>query len=132
MSMKWNDTPHKNPLARARGLGAAHSGVTHWWHQRITAVSNLVLMGWLIWTVTQMPVWTYETFTVWLAHPVNAVLMILTILSTFYHAVLGTQVVVEDYVHNEGFKIVKLAAIRLAFIAAGVAGIFSILKIAFA
>ena len=132
MSMKWEDTPHKNPLARARGLGSVRHGSGHWMHQRITAVSNFVLMGWLIWTVSQMPDWTHETFTACLAQPMNTVLMILAILSTFYHAVLGAQVVVEDYIHNEGFKIVKLAGMRLFFIAAAITAIFSILKIAFA
>ena len=133
MKLKWEDDGTlKTPLARARGLGAARGGVTPWWHQRITAISNLLLMLWLVCQASQMPGWSYDVFTAWLALPLNAVLMILTIVSVFYHAALGAQVIAEDYIHHEGLKIAKLIGIRLFFIAAGAACIFSILKIALA
>lgn len=132
MTMKWQDTPFKNPLARARGLGSTHHGAMHWLHQRATGVANLGLMGWLVWTATQMPAWTYDTFTAWLAQPINAVLMVLVIVTTFYHAALGLQVVIEDYVSSPGKRIVTLAALRFVFVAATIASVFSILKIAFA
>ncbi|PJB73496.1 MAG: succinate dehydrogenase, hydrophobic membrane anchor protein [Alphaproteobacteria bacterium CG_4_9_14_3_um_filter_47_13] len=133
MKLKWEDDgTFKSPLARARGLGAAHMGVTHWWHQRLTAVANIPLMLWLVWSVLQMQGWSYEIFTAWLAQPVNAILMILSLLSVFYHAALGSQVIAEDYIHHEGLKIFKLIGMRLFFIGAAVASIFSVLKIAFA
>ncbi len=132
MKLKWKDDGTlKTPLARARGLGASHHGVSHWWHQRMTAVANLPLMIWLVWAVVHMQGWTYIEFTAWLAVPVNAILMILSVISVFYHAALGTQVIVEDYFHIEWMKIAKLIGIKLFFIAAGVACVFSILKIAF-
>lgn len=121
----------QSPLASARGLGASHHAVGHWMHQRITAVSNFVLMSWLVYSIVTHIGADYVTFTTWLAQPVNAILMILVIVSTFYHAALGTQVIVEDYVHGEFCKITKLILLKLFFIAAGVACIFSILKIAF-
>jgi len=133
MKLKWEDDgTFKSSLARARGLGAAHMGVTHWWHQRLTAVANIPLMLWLVWSVLQMQGWSYEIFTAWLAQPVNAILMILSLLSVFYHAALGSQVIAEDYIHHEGLKIFKLIGMRLFFIGAAVASIFSVLKIAFA
>ena len=131
-STKKTKTDFHSPLSVARGTGSTHSGVHHWMHQRVTAISNLGLMIWLVWSVTHMGVVDYATFTAWLAQPINAVLMILAVISTFYHASLGAQVVVEDYVHNEGFKLVKLIAMKLFFFAAAIACIFSILKIAFA
>lgn len=121
----------ETPLARARGLGSAHEGAGHWWHQRVTAVTNLFLMAWLAWSVVRMPSWDYGVVHAWLAIPVNAVLMTLAIISAFYHAALGAQVIVEDYVHNEGFKILKLAGLKLFLLAAGVACVFAILKVAF-
>lgn len=130
MKLKWEDDGTiKSPLARAKGLGSARDGVTHWWHQRLTAAANVPLMLWLVCSVSKMPGWSYETFTGWLAQPVNSILMILAILSVFYHAALGTQVIAEDYIHHEGLKIVKLAGIRLFFVAAGIASVFSVLKI---
>lgn len=129
--MSVSKTKIQSPLAKARGAGSAHNGVDHWIHQRITAVANIPLMLWLVWSVVNMQGWTYDAFTAWLAMPVNAILMILAVISVFYHAALGVQVIVEDYVHFEPCKIMKLVALRLFFFAAGVACIFSVLKIAF-
>lgn len=130
--MKWDEDGIKTPLARARGLGAAHSGSEHWWAERLTSVAALPLTLWLAWSVMVMPDWGYESFLLWLHAPVNAILMVLTVLVMFYHAALGAQVIVEDYIHHEGFKTFKLIGIKLYFFAAGVACIFAILKIAFA
>lgn len=129
--MKQGGNRIETPLARARGLGSAHEGAHHWMAQRFTAVSNLFLMLWLVCSALYMPGWSYPAFTGWLSAPVNAILMILAVISVFYHAALGLQVIVEDYVHNEACKIAKLALIRLVLFAAAVACIFSVLKISF-
>ena len=131
MKLKWKDDGTiKSPLARAKGLGSAHEGVEHWWHQRVTAISNFALMIWLVWSVISLNGLDYETFTAWLAQPVNAILMILSVISVFYHAYLGSQVIVEDYFHNDVLRIMKLLGIKLFFFAACVACIFSIVKVA--
>lgn len=129
--MSKNETI-KSPLGKARGMGSARDGVEHWIHQRITAIASLPLMLWLTYAVLSVQGFSYEEFTAWLAAPLNAILMILAILSVFYHAALGAQTIVEDYVHHEGFKIFKLIGIKLFFFAASVACVFSVLKIAFA
>ncbi len=121
----------QSPLARARGMGAAHEGAGHWWHQRVTAIANIPLMLWLMWSVAHMPSWSYGDVGAWLAVPCHAILMILAVMSVFYHALLGLQVVIEDYVHCEAVKIAGLIGLRLFFIAAGVACVFCILKVAF-
>lgn len=128
--MKWEDSGMKAPLARARGLGSAKDGVHHWLMQRVTAIANIPLMLWLIYSVVNLRGAGYSEFTGWLSQPCNAILMILAVLSTFYHAALGAQVVTEDYIHNEGLKMLKLIGQKLVFFALGVACIFSILKIA--
>ena len=130
MTMKWEKTEFKSDMARARGLGSTKSGSGHWLAQRVTAISNLILMIWAIYSVTTLIGSDFQTFTSWLSAPLNAILMILFIISTFTHAVLGVQVVVEDYIHNEGFKLFKLIGMKLFYIALGLACIFSILKIA--
>tara|TARA_B100001750_G_C15440143_1_gene563116 strand:- start:434 stop:838 length:405 start_codon:yes stop_codon:yes gene_type:complete len=129
--LKWEKTGLKTPLARARGLGAAKSGVHHWMMQRMTAISNLVLGLWLLYSlVTNADLQYVAGAESWLANPVNAIGMILFVISSFYHAVLGCQVIIEDYVHNEGFKIFKLVGQRLIFLAMAIACIFSILQVA--
>lgn len=130
MKLKWEEDVVQTPAGRAHGLGSAHEGTTHWLHQRVTAIANLPLMLWLVWSVVHMQGWSYADVSAWLAHPVNAILMILATLSVFYHAALGSQVVIEDYIHNEGFKMFKLIGMKLFFTACAVACIFSIVKIA--
>jgi succinate dehydrogenase / fumarate reductase membrane anchor subunit len=120
----------KSPMARARGLGSAKSGLDHWMMQRITAVGNLVLGLWLIYSMVCMGAMEYTEALLWLSEPLNAICMILFVISSFYHAVLGSQVVIEDYIHHEGFKIFKLLGQRLLFFAMGVASIFSVLQVA--
>lgn len=126
-----SNSPFNSDLSRARGLGSAKEGVEHWWMQRVTAVANIPLVLWFVYSIVDLKGASYEMFTSWLAAPLNAILMILLVCSTFYHAALGSQVIAEDYIHHEGFKLVKLVGIKLFFFAIGVACIFSILKIAF-
>lgn len=117
-------------MARAKGLGAAHGGTHHWMMQRVTAISNLALVLWLVYSIVSLKGATHDAFVAWLALPWNAVLMILFVLSTCYHAVLGIQVVVEDYVSTKWLKLATLIGTKLFFTALGVAVIFSVLKIA--
>lgn len=128
--MSNKPSPFVSDMARAKGLGAAHGGTHHWLMQRVTAISNFFLVLWLVYSAVSLKGATHEVFVAWLALPWNAVLMILFILSTFYHAVLGIQVVVEDYIQTKWFKMTKLIGVKLFFIALGVVCIFSILKIA--
>lgn len=108
-----------------------HEGLKHWKHQRITAVVNMPLMLWLVWSVVGMQAegWSYDVFTNWLSAPVNAVLMGMAVLSVFYHAALGLQVVVEDYIHDQKHQKIKLVMIKMFFIAMAVLCLFSIFKI---
>ena len=130
MTQKWEASAFKNPLARARGLGAAHGALHHWTAQRITAIANIPLTLWAVWSVASNIGFTFAEFNNWIVQFPNAILMILFILSTFYHAALGLQVVIEDYLHCQCTKIAALLAVRLSLFALGAAAIFSILKLA--
>ena len=127
---KWEKTPFKAPLARARGMGAAHDAVGHWNMQRLTALANIPLVLWMMCAVLRMRNADYDTVALWLGQPVNAIPAILFIISTFYHAILGLQVVIEDYIHSEGCKIIILWGLKLALFALGVTAVFSLLQIA--
>lgn len=131
MKMKWEDHGMKTPLARARGLGASRAVVDGWIKLRVTAVSNVILSVWFIWFLTQTVGASHEEFTARLADPRNAICMLLLIISAFTHAVLGNREVVEDYFHNEMFKVFKLVGMYLFFFAVALACAFSVLKIAF-
>ena len=122
---------HDTPIKRVRGLGSAHHGAHHWLVQRFTAIGNLVLSIWLIASIIGLPDLGYATVSKWLAQPVAATAMILLVISTFWHARLGLQVLIEDYLHNSGTKFAALAALNLAVIGGGAYAIFSVASLAF-
>ena len=122
----------RSKLARAKGLGTAHHGVGHWWLQRVTAVALIPLSVWFVYSlVTVMLSPSVVEVAQWFASPVTAVLLVLMLIALFWHAKLGMQVVIEDYVHAKGAKIVAIVASLFAHAALAIAALFSILKIAF-
>ena len=117
-------------IGKVRGLGSAHHGAHHWLTARVTAIGNLILMTWLIASLLMMGDYSYETVTSWLSQPIAAVPMILLLISVFYHAKLGLQVLIEDYIHEPGSKFALLSALNLAAIGGGAFGIFSVASLA--
>jgi succinate dehydrogenase / fumarate reductase membrane anchor subunit len=121
----------ETPISRVRGLGSARSGAHHWWLERLTSVSTLLLFIWLLVALLTLPDLKYGTVTEWLGSPLGAVPMLLLIVSTFWHLKLGLQVVIEDYVHEEGLKLFTITLLNFFVLALGAAAVFSVLKIAF-
>ena len=117
-------------IGRVRGLGSAHSGAHHWLLQRFTAVGNLLLMAWFIISVLLLPDLNYTTAREWLSAPLPATAMALLIISTFWHARLGLQVVIEDYVHEDGTKFGVIALLNLAIIAGAAFALFCVVRLA--
>lgn len=118
-------------IGKVRGLGSAHEGAHHWLLQRFTAVGNVVLMGWLIVSFALLPDLNYETVRGWIASPVSASAMVLLVISTFWHARLGLQVLIEDYVQNSGTKFGLFALLNIAAFGGGALAIFSVASMAF-
>lgn len=118
-------------IGRVRGLGSAHHGAHHWLAQRTTAIGNVVLMAWLLVSFVMLNDFSHASVANWLSQPVAAVPMILLVVSLFWHARLGLQVVIEDYVHNSGSKFALISALNLATIGGGAFAIFSVAALAF-
>jgi succinate dehydrogenase / fumarate reductase, membrane anchor subunit len=118
-------------IGRVRGLGSAKAGALHWWHQRLTAAGNLILVTWFFVSLVRLPGLDHGTVVEWMSSPFVATALILMVVSVFWHLRLGVQVLIEDYVHEEGSKFACILALN--FYAAGMAAlaIFSIAKIAF-
>jgi succinate dehydrogenase / fumarate reductase membrane anchor subunit len=121
----------RSDLARVRGLGSAKEGVQHWWMQRVSAVALVPLTLWFVVAVVAHTGADYAAMRAWLASPVTVALMVLLIGATFYHAALGLQVVIEDYVHAEGAKIAIILMMKLACLVLAVAAITALMFIAF-
>ena len=114
------------PLARARGLGSAKSGLHHWWHQRVSAVAMVGLVSWMVVLLLSLVDADYQTALNMLAHPVNATVVVLFVAVGLWHASLGLQVVLEDYVANEGVRLIAILAVKMA---ASVTAILAILSL---
>ena len=119
------------PLGRVRGLGSARSGTHHWWLERLTSVSTFVLSVWLIVSLLRLPDLGHAALTEWLAQPLAAVPMLLLIVSLFWHSKLGLQVVIEDYVHEDGAKLFWITLVNFLVIFGAALAIFAVLRIAF-
>jgi succinate dehydrogenase / fumarate reductase membrane anchor subunit len=121
----------RSPLGRAIGLGSAKEGAEHWWAQRVSAVALIPLGLWFAASLLALAGADRAAVLAWLHAPVQAILAILLLIAVFYHAALGLQVVIEDYVHAEWLKVSSRVAMRLVSFGLAVAGIFAVLRIAF-
>ena len=119
-----------NPLAKARGLGSAKEGVHHWYAQRASALLLLVLIGWLFYAMVKLAGADYSTARDFIAWPVNAAFLIMLIVTMLYHAMLGLQVVIEDYVHHPVLEVVFFFITRAGAYFGMALGIINVLKLA--
>ena len=121
----------ETPLGRVRGLGSARSGAHHWWLERLTSVSTLVLFVWFIVSLVRLPALDQATIVDWLGSPMAAAPMALLVVSIFWHLKLGLIVVVEDYVHEEGGRLFWVVLINFLAILGAALALFAVFKIAF-
>lgn len=126
-----NRADFRSDLGRVRGLGSAKEGVHHWWMQRVSATALVPLSLWFVIELVAHMGADYAAMRAWLASPVTFGLMALTVGITFYHAQLGLQVVIEDYVHGEGLKLAAILAVKFACALLALAAIVALLIIAF-
>ena len=119
------------PLARVRGFGAAHSGTEHFWRQRLTAVANVPLVIAFVMIVVGLLGRNHAAVVQILGSPLVAVIMLLFIISVTTHMRIGMQVIIEDYVHDEGHKLVLIMANTFFSVAVALASAFAILMLSF-
>ncbi len=119
-----------SPLSKIEGLGSSKSGTHHFWHQRMTAVALIPLSIWFAASALAYVGADQGAVAAYFAEPINAVPMFLFIVASTYHMSLGLQVIIEDYIHNEGQKIALLLLNRFAAWAIGSASAFALIRMA--
>lgn len=117
-------------IARVRGLGAAGAGTHHWLTQRFTAIGNLLTVLFLVISLVLLPDLSYPTVAEWITAPVPATAIALLVISVFWHARMGLQVMIEDYVDTPGNKFAAIATLNLATFAGVAFGLFCIARLA--
>jgi succinate dehydrogenase / fumarate reductase membrane anchor subunit len=120
----------RTPLKNAVGLGSARYGVHHFLVQRVTAVALALLGLWFVWLVLKMLHLDYAGAHMLVAQPFNAVLMIAFAVAVFWHAQLGLQVVIEDYVHTPVLALVTQIAIKFLCFLGAAASVLAVIRIA--
>jgi succinate dehydrogenase / fumarate reductase membrane anchor subunit len=122
----------RTPLAKVRGLGPTREGTDHFWKQRVTAVSNIFLVTFAVLLLAKLAGADYATVKKTLQKPLVSILLLLLVFSGIHHMRLGMQTIIEDYVHQEGRKVLALMANSFFAYAIGLTCIFAVLKLAFA
>jgi succinate dehydrogenase / fumarate reductase membrane anchor subunit len=120
----------RHPLAHARGLGSAKEGSGHWIAQRLTAVALVPLSLWFLCAVIRVPFGEYAEARGFIAQPMNGALLAAFVLALFYHAQLGLQVVVEDYVHTRWVEVALQIAIKFTCFFGALLSLLAIVRIA--
>ena len=121
----------RTPLARARGLGSAKDGLHHWWIQRLTAIALIPLVVWFAVSLVMLSGADYAVVRAWIGSPLVMVMLILTIGIGLHHAQLGMQVVIEDYVGGDGWKLALIVIVKFIAVLFGLGAIVAILRIGF-
>ncbi len=121
---------YRTALYNVRGLGSAKDGTHHWWMQRVSALALVPLMLWLVFAIARLGDMSYSAAVAWVGSPLTTLLLLSSLLAVFYHAKLGLQVVIEDYVHHEGVKLASLIGLKFLTVLLGLASALAVLRIA--
>lgn len=118
----------RTPLANVKGLGSAKEGAHHWWMQNLTSIALIPLTLWLAYSIASFGGMSFEQVTAWMQSPLVAVSLALLVVVMIYHAQLGIQVIVEDYVGG-WLRIASLILLNFTCIALVFLALFSIIKV---
>ncbi len=119
----------RSDLGRVKGLGSAKQGVHHWRVQRLTALALLPLSLWFVTALMSLVTAPHRAVVAWIAQPHITVLLLALVMALFWHAQLGLQVVIEDYIHRPGRQIAAQLVVRAGAILGALAALVAILKI---
>lgn len=122
---------YKTPLRKARGLGSAKSGAHHFIAIRFSAILLVPLILWFVYAIACLGGADLQTAREFIAHPVNATMLVILLLATFHHSALGMQVIFEDYIAHHGVRLAIQTLFNICCLVMAAIGVVSVLKLAF-
>ena len=120
----------RTPLKNARGLGSAKSGTVHFIHQRLTAAALVLLGLWFVWFVISLVGSDYASAVQAVSRPWNVIALVGFLSAMFWHAQLGLQVVLEDYIHHSLLALVLQTGVKFVAVLGAIVSIFAVARIA--
>ena len=120
----------ETPLHKVEGLGSSHSGVTHFWRQRVTAAALIFLGIWFAISALGLVGAGEASTLAFLSQPLNAILMAAFVLIGVYHMALGMQVVIDDYIYVNWQKLSLMLLMRAFCLAVIASSLYALLRIA--
>lgn len=120
----------RTPLKNVRGLGAAKTGTEHFVLQRLTATALVPLTIWFLIFVLGLVNADYLAAADAVSKPWNAVLLVGFLVAMFWHAQLGLQVVLEDYIHNSLLALALQTTVKFIAVLGAIVSVFAVARIA--
>lgn len=105
-------------------------GAGEWTAERLSALILVPLTVWGLWGASEIAGGGYEGAVAWLAQPWNAAILGLAWIATLWHMNMGLKVVVDDYIHRQGSRLLLLGLNNLFCLLLAAAGVFFIVRIA--
>jgi len=120
---------YRTPLRFALGSGASRSGTSHWWLQRISAAALVPLVLWFALSAASLPSATHAEIVHWLTLPWNTLTLFFLLIVMFYHAAIGIQVVIEDYIHPSALKLCVRVTAHLLLLVLALPAVYTLIRI---
>jgi len=121
----------RSPLGRIRGLGSSNDGVHHWWVERLSGLALVPLFLWFVFSAVTLVGADLATFTAWVGHHYNPVLLVLLIICMFHHGQLALQTIFEDYIHSESIRVAATIIVKFTAVLFGGCSAFAVIRLTF-
>lgn len=119
----------RTPLKVARRAGSSHTGVHHWWLQRVTAIALIPLTIWFLFLIGGLMGSGYPMVVASIAQPVHAIFLMVLAVCLFWHGALGLQVIIEDYVHTRWLSLTLQITLRFGACLGAFACVLAVLSV---
>jgi len=119
----------RSPLAKAKGLGASGDASHHFWVQRLSALAMVPLIIWICFSIAFLPEANYPTVVAWLQSPFNGIMTLVFVTVSLFHAQLGLQVIIEDYISSHAIRLIGVLFVKFLSYFLIAAGVYAVIKI---